>query len=167
MTALALRVTDLARPRWPSTGESFRTSTWSRVKESAPSAPASTNEADSQRVTDATWVVPVMERLDHLLQLQDGWDGPGTLGIDVDVVQKTIEILARIAAKKTRPPSISPGQDGGLQLAWYVREFELEIDIPRSGDLTASLYEHDSGQESELELTSPQLYAAIERLAAG
>lgn len=108
----------------------------------------------------------MVSRLNYLLQLQNGWGGPGTLGVEIEVVRKTLETLFRIATEKTRPPSISPGQDGSLQLAWYAREFELEIDIPRSGDLTASLYKHDSGQESELALTSPQLYAAIERLAA-
>jgi hypothetical protein len=156
MTALALREADVYR--------STHTSTGSRVKEPSPSAPASTSEAHLPR--DATWIKPVLSRLNHLLQLQDGWGGPGSLRVDFDVILKTIEILTRIATEKTRPPSISPGQDGSLQLAWYAHEFELEIDIPRSEDLTASLYERDSGQESELEVTSPQLYAAIERLSA-
>jgi hypothetical protein len=112
------------------------------------------------------WLGPVVDRLNHLLQLQDGWDGPGTLGFDIEVAQKTIEILGLIAAEETRPPSISPGQDGSLQLAWYAREFELEIDVPRSGNVTVSFYEHGSDQDLELTLTSPQLSAAINRLTA-
>jgi hypothetical protein len=113
-----------------------------------------------------TWLQPVANRLSHLAQLQDGWDGPGTLGVDEGVVLRAFETLALVATEKTRAPSISPGQDGSLQLAWYAREFELEIDIPRSGNPTASLYEHESGEESELSLTSPQLCAAIGRLSA-
>jgi hypothetical protein len=112
------------------------------------------------------WLQPVVDRLNYLLQLQDGWDGPETLGIGIEVAQKTIETLGLIATEKTRPPSIAPGQDGSVQLAWYARKFELEIDVPRSGDLVVSLYEHASDQESELTLTSSQLSDAIEQLAA-
>jgi hypothetical protein len=174
MTAVAFRAANVwGSGWWPTTNQgsdlayrSSHTSTWSRVKEPPPSAPASTDEADSPRATFDTWLQPVMNRLNHLAQLQDGWGGPGTLGVDEGVVWSAFETLALVATEKTRAPSISPGQDGSLQVAWYAREFELEIDIPRSGNPTVSLYEHDSGEESELALTSPQLHAAIERLAA-
>jgi hypothetical protein len=167
MTAVARRVADVPGWGWPRQSSdlvyrSTHTSTWSRVKEPPPSAPASTDETDSV----GTWLQPVMDRLNHLAQLQDGWGGPGTRSIDEGVIWRALETLALIATEKTRSPSISPGQDGSLQLAWYAREFELEIDIPRSGNPTASLYEHESGEESELSLTSPQLYAAIGRLTA-
>jgi hypothetical protein len=109
---------------------------------------------------------PVVDRLNHLLQLPDGWDGPGTRRVNEKVVEKTLLVLFDVAAQNTRPPSIAPGPDGSLQLAWYVREFELEIDIPSSGNPSASLYEHNTGDESELSLTSPQLRTAITRLAA-
>jgi hypothetical protein len=141
---------------------SNRTSTLSNVEAPPPSAAAA---ASSQRVA-AKWIEPVVNRLNHLLQLQDGWGGLGTLHVDPDVVWKTIGTLIRVASERTRPPSISPGPDGSLQLAWYSRDFELEIEVPRSGDPTASLYEHDTEEESELTLASPKLYAAIEQLAA-
>jgi hypothetical protein len=114
------------------------------------------------------WIHPILDRLVHLTQLQDGWDGPGTLRVDETVIAKTLEtvaLIATIATERTRVPSISPGQDGSLQLAWYAREFELEIDIPRSGNPSASLYEHGSGEEWELPVTSRQLQAAIGRLS--
>jgi hypothetical protein len=172
MTSVALRADGILGWRSPTVTvrqSVTNTSTWSRVKEPTPSAPASTDETDSRRVIQKSWLQPVMNRLVHLAQLEDGWGGPGTLRIDEGVLRKAYEALARIAliaTEKTRPPSISPGQDGSLQLAWYIREFELEIDIPRSGDPTASLYEHESGEETELLLTSPRLYAVIGRLAA-
>jgi hypothetical protein len=172
--ALSYRVTDFARrnrltwQRPPWINRSTQTATWSNVEAPPPSAAASTDEVDSPPTTvKTTWLGPVVDRLNHLLQLQDGWDGSGTLGIDIEVAQKTIETLGLIAAEKTRPPSISPGQDGSLQLAWYAREFELEIDVPRSGNVTLSFYEHGSDQDLELTLTSPQLSAAINRLTAG
>jgi hypothetical protein len=146
---------------------STRTSTLSSVEAPPSSAAASTTEVSSQGVSvAATWIEPLVKRLNHLLQLQDGWGGPGTLRVDRDVVSKTIVTLIRIGSERTRPPSISPGQDGSLQLAWYAREFELEIDIPRSGDPAVSLYDHNSEEELELTLASPELYAAIGRLAA-
>jgi hypothetical protein len=166
--ALAFRVTDVTRQGRPSR-RSFQsvhwfdrtahTSTASSVEEPPSSAAASTDEVTTR------WLEPVVERLIHLLQLQDGWNGPGSLSVDRGVAIKTVEVLGQIATGSTRPPSISPGADGSLQLAWYAREFELEIDVPRAGDPTASLYEHNSGQELELTLTSPELNAAIERLA--
>jgi hypothetical protein len=172
---LAFGSTDIALPRQLSWRGSERsgsfstpTSTFSIVEAPPPSAAAvSTDQANpSYETATTTWLRPVVKRLNHLLQLQNGWDGPESLGIDVAVAVKALEFLARIAAQKPRPPSVAPGQDGSLQLAWYTREFELEIDIPRSGDPTASLYEHDSERESELTLASPQLYDAIGRLAA-
>lgn len=140
------------------------TSPWSRVDEPSSSAAASTGEADSFLVGVRSWVQPVVDRLNHLLQLEAGWGGPGTLRIERRVVERTLEALALIAAPEIQPPSISPGPDGSLQLAWYTRDFELEIDVPLSGDITASLYEHNSGEESDLTLISPQLLAAIKRL---
>jgi hypothetical protein len=120
----------------------------------------------SQSREDPIWLYPVAHRLHHLLQLQDGWDGPGTRGVNADVVVRTIRALVTIASAKTRPPSISPGRDGSVQLAWYTGDLDLEIDIPRSGPVMASLYVHASGRETELALTSLKLHAAMERLAA-
>jgi hypothetical protein len=101
-----------------------------------------------------------------LLQLQDGWDGPETLGINIEVAMRVLEILEIIATDKTRAPSISPGHDGSLQLAWYDRELDLEIEVVRSGNLAISLYNYASDQDSELTLTSPELSATIKRLMA-
>jgi hypothetical protein len=111
-------------------------------------------------------LAPVVDRLNHLLQLQEGWDGAGTLGIRIEVALKALETLQLIATEKTRSPSISPGQDGSLQLAWYAKEFELELEVSPSQDVTVSLYERASGQESELTLSSSELSAAIGQLTA-
>jgi hypothetical protein len=141
------------------------TATWQRVEEPPRSAAASTDEPDSPHVTiNPTWLQPVVERLSYLSQLQSGWGGPETFAVDRGVIFRTLETFVSVAGEKTRPPSISPGPDGSLQLAWYVREFDLEIDVPLSRDPIAALYEHASGEETELPLTSPNLRAAIERL---
>jgi hypothetical protein len=141
------------------------TATWQRVEEPLRSAAASTDEPDSPQVTiSLTWIRPVVERLTYLSNLQRGWGGPETFAVDRGVILRTLETLVSIAGEKMRPPSISPGPDGSLQLAWYVREFDLEIDVPLSGDPTAALYEHASGEETELPLTSPKLRTAIGRL---
>lgn len=141
--------------------------TWAKVEVPPPSGAASTDEPDSPKaVRKPDWFQSVADRLRHLLRLQDGWDGPGTLGIEAAVVERTFRALFSVTAQNTRPPSIAPGQDGSLQLAWYVSEFDLEIDIPRSGNLSAWLYENSSGEASELPLNSPQLRTAIARLAA-
>jgi hypothetical protein len=146
---------------------STQTATWSNVEVPPPSAAASTDEVGSPAATVATtWLQPVVDRLNHLLQLQDGWDGQGTLGITLEVADKTLETLVLIATENTRPPSISPSQDGSLQLAWYAREFELEIEVPRSGNVTASLYRRAVDQDFELPLTSPQLSEVIMQLTA-
>jgi len=165
MTALALRDLEtggFTRERRSRSNEPA--ATWAKVKVPPPSAAASTDEPDSPKEPD--WFQPVADRLLHLMRLQDGWDGPGTLGVGAAVIERTFEALFAVTAQNTRPPSIAPGQDGSLQLAWYVPEFDLEIDIPRSGHPTAWLYERSSGQELELSLTSPQLRTAIARLAA-
>jgi hypothetical protein len=173
MTVSACSITAFVDPtpvqlgwREARSGRSARTSPWSRVDEPSPSAAAITSEPDSLRAGVATvWLLPVVDRLNHLFQLRDGWDGPGTFGTDRRVLIRALEALSRIASPRTRPPSISPGSDGSLQLAWYTRDFELEIDVPLSGEITASLYEHSNGDEAELTLISPRLRDVIERLA--
>jgi hypothetical protein len=133
------------------------------AEEPPPSGAASTEEDDS---TTAKWFQPVLNRLNHLLKLRDGWDGPGTVSVDLGAVGRTLSALDMIATRNTRPPSIAPGPDGSLQLAWYVRDFDLEIDIPRCGDPTAWLYERSSDEDLELSLASPRLRAVVARLAA-
>jgi hypothetical protein len=171
MTVLALRDTGFfpgsRELAWLRRTRPTQTATWSIIEAPPPSAAASTEEADSPKVMPfPNWFQPVVDRLLHLLALPDGWDGPGTLRVDPQVVERTFGALFAVTAENTRPPSIAPGPDGSLQLAWYVPEFDLEIDIPRSGNPSAWLHEHSSGEESELSLTSPQLQTAIARLAA-
>jgi hypothetical protein len=152
---------------WQRPARSPQTITGSHVEAPPPSSAASTGEPDSPNVPPIiTWVQPVLDRLNHLLELRDGWDGPGTLSVDLGVVERTLRALASIARQNTRPPSIAPGADGSLQLAWYVRDFDLEIDIPRSGNPAAWLYEHSTGEDSELSLASPRLRDVVARLAA-
>jgi hypothetical protein len=171
MTALALRDAGFLGWRGGLTRErparSTETATWANVNVPPPSAAASTDEPDSPKAAPLpNWFQPVADRLGHLLGLPDGWDGPGTFRVGVPVVERTFGALFAVAAQNTRPPSIAPGHDGSLQLAWYVPEFDLEIDIPRSGHPSAWLYEHNSGAELELSLPSPELETAIARLAA-
>ena len=171
MTALALR--DAGSLGWTGgltrerPARSAETATWAKVKVPPPSGAASTDEPDSPRAVPLpNWFQPVADRLGYLLGLPDGWDGPGTRRVEVAVVQRTFGALFAVAAQNTRPPSIAPGHDGSLQLAWYIPEFDLEIDMPRSGNPSAWLYKHSSGEELELSLTSPELQTAIARLAA-
>ena len=170
MTAVAYSISAFSPVpvRWhglePAHG-STRTSPWSRLDEPSSSAAASTREVDYFALGAKSWVQPVVDRLNHLLRLEAGWGGPGTLRVDQGAVEGALQALALIAPPKTRRPSISPGSDGSLQLAWYTRDLELEIDVPLSGEITLSLYEHDSGEELELALTSPLLLVAIRRLA--
>jgi hypothetical protein len=170
MTALALRDLDFPRSRelaWRRPARFTATATWSIVEAPPPSDAASTTEADSPKATPIpNWVQPVVNRLGHLLRLPDGWDGPGTLSIQPWVAERAFEALLLVTAgQNTRPPSIAPGPDGSLQLAWYVREFDLEVDIPPFGNPIAWLYDHSSGDESEFSLTSPRLRTAIAQLA--
>ena len=167
MTALALRDAGFLGWRelaWQRPARSTETATWANVKVPPPSAAASTDEPNSPKATPMpNWFQPVADRLGHLLGLPDGWDGPGTLSVEVAVVERTFGALFAVTAQNTRPPSIAPGHDGSLQLAWYVPEFDLEIDIPRSGNPSAWLYEHSSGEELELSLTSPRTTEPLSR----
>ncbi len=142
------------------------TATASGVQEVARSEAATTGEAAAPAILKPDWLDPVLQRINHLLTLQDGWDGPGSLGINADVALRALQLLSQVAGENTRSPSISPGRDGGLQFAWYARELDLEIDIPRTGKPTISLYDRDLDTDSELKLTSPGLFAAIAKVSA-
>lgn len=153
---------------WPTWSHSSYTATASGVQRSIRSGAATTDTPTlAQPVVENEWVKPVVDRLNHLLLLQDGWDGPGSSGVSGDMAIKAYNILAQIALAKTRSPSISPGRDGSLQFAWYARDLELEIDVPHAGSPTISLYDRNAETEAELTLASPQLAAAIRKLSSG
>jgi hypothetical protein len=153
---------------WPTWNHSSYTATASGVQKSIRSGAAITDTPmPPQAVVENVWDKPVVDRLNHLLLLQNGWDGPGSLAISGDIALKAFNTLAQIALAKTRAPSISPGRDGSLQFAWYARDLELEIEVLRAGSPTISLYDRNAETEIELTLTSPELAAAIRQLSAG
>jgi hypothetical protein len=133
MIALAFQDTNFVRPGelvWRRPARSTQAATSSVVEGPAPSSAASTEEADSPKLMPMPiWFRPVADRLLRLLALPPGWDGPGTLAVDTAVVEKTLRTLFAITDQNTRSPSIAPGHDGSLQLAWYLPEFDLEIDM--------------------------------------
>lgn len=113
----------------------------------------------------ATWHSAVLKRLSHLRKLEDGWDGAGSVRVDLDAIRKAWRILVAVTRAETRPPSIAPGRDGNLQIAWYARDIELEIDVPSHGEPSVSLYDRNTGEERDVTFGSPDLSAAFEQLA--
>ena len=157
-----------ARRPWVNLNYSGYTTTTSVVQQIPRSGAATTDQASSfDTSVEVIWMKPTVDRLNHLLLLQDGWDGPGAKAVPPIVAMKALDTLSQIAVPDTRPPSISPGRDGTLQLAWYARDFELEIDIPHTGNPAVSLYNRNTDAELDLTLRSPELVAALKRLAAG
>src|SRR5271166_4646468 len=120
MIALAFQDTNFVRPGelvWRRQTRATQAATSQVVEGPPPSNAASTEEADSPKVTPMPiWFQPVADRLLHLLALPPDWDGPGTLGVDRAAVEGTLWALFAITDQNTRPPSIAPGHDGSLNL---------------------------------------------------
>ena len=75
----------------------------------------------------AGWTDAVRARLNHLCQLQYGWDGYRGRPTRFDVAHFAFELLRRVCRPTTPAPSIVPLPSGGLQIEWHMENADIEL----------------------------------------
>lgn len=86
----------------------------------------------------------MIERLAHLLRLEEGWDGYGGRPTERGAVKMALLAVITLLTLVPDVPFIAPLVDGGLQLEW---ESGLILIIPPSGTHIEYLIDDGPGNE--------------------
>lgn len=91
----------------------------------------------------------------YIYSLQDDWDDAGSPGVSRSTWQRAIDFLRlhdRIARRTTGEemvvPEIGPGPDGGIDLFWSTKQFELLVFVPTDVAEPATFYGDDYGKQT-------------------
>lgn len=106
------------------------------------------------QVNNTGWETDVSNRLEVLQRLNSNWDLQGAYPIRDDVINFAVTMLSGIMANTTPAPQIFPLANGGIQLEWHERGIDLEIEIPRPGDIYFTFDDLRTGTEDEGPLSS-------------
>lgn len=88
------------------------------------------------------------EAIDELTRLAPGWDGYSGVAVLSQVADHARDFLGAIGAYTKLVPDVVPLADGGLQLEWFVGDYEVEVEI--SPDCGTHLFfecKHDGRSE--------------------
>ena len=111
----------IAWSRTDSDDESRRLVSPSEIEEVAP--PSSAGASLTERAGTI---------LDKLTTLGRGWDGYDGIPIQHHTVRRAQEFLKAIEEHTQIMPDIVPISNGGLQLEWFVGDYEVEVEIDSS-----------------------------------
>lgn len=105
------------------------------------------------------WLSPVVERLDHLLNLDEDWDSYGSCTIDLSVAERVIKFLDLFLDDDTPRPDIVPTSEGGVQLEWEKDEKELELEFRPNGSYVVLFQDPQNEEAGEVEKECQDSYS--------
>lgn len=95
------------------------------------------------------WRQAVVEQLQDVSRLEEGWDGFGGGPIRRDVITFAAHVLNQIMLATAPPPQLTPMSHGGLMLEWHENGIDLEMEIEKPGRLWVSFEDHIEHIEQE------------------
>jgi len=98
------------------------------------------------------WAKKLEDRFDELTSLPKGWDGYDGVPVSFTCAQFAANLVERLYVKGVGVPQLVPGADGTLQLEWHMNQYNLEIDVLAPYEVVATLYDHLTEQEQEIEV---------------
>lgn len=114
-----------------------------------------------------SWMHPIADRIRRFQRLEPGWDSYGAPAVATAAIDRIIDLLESVAIGDTPPPSIAPTSDGGVQVEWHERGFDLELRTDDQGRLFAFFEDHRTGDTWDDELKEPELASTwVDRLSA-
>lgn len=98
-----------------------------------------------------SWLCSVIESIEHLINLDVGWDSYGAQPIDLVVVERVIKFLDSFLDDELTVPDLVPTSEGGIQLEWDHDEKVLELDFRPNGNYVVFLQDTSKPEPRELE----------------
>lgn len=83
----------------------------------------------------------------QLIELDENWNSYGAVPVNWECIVTAVEIVLQFFNDSTPSPSVVPTSAGGVQLEWHRGGADLEIEVPRKGEL--SIYFEDENGERE------------------
>ena len=96
-----------------------------------PSGAASSGTVPASRLSASAhpWRATVVQRLEELVRLEQGWDGYEGDPVSLDNAVFALRLLEATCSADTPAPSIVQGSGGDLQIEWHLRKGDLELYI--------------------------------------
>ena len=123
---------------------------------------------DSERFpVSSPWSKELLNRFNELVSLPQGWDGYAGRPVSFDCVHFAAGLIETLCVDGVPAPQLVPGADGTLQFEWHVNDIDLEVDVLEPYNVVATLSDHRTGEEREIELQADftELAAWVGRLA--
>lgn len=148
-----------------------RTSAWDTLRSSAP-LPMRARREQRRLLTDPivakltlrsgevrveadqpepAWLYPVLDRLQHLSKLTEGWDSYGGHYPSDESIFTALVVMSHVLEYDSSAPAIVPLSEGGVQVEWYGNGEELEIRVGVSGEISAFRFDERAGRGEEVE----------------
>src|SRR5688572_22784827 len=75
------------------------------------------------------WRSIIMERLQHLVNLETGWDGYQGEAVSFENANFALKVLEVVCSNGSPAPQIVPGTAGDLQIEWHNRVADVELHV--------------------------------------
>jgi hypothetical protein len=110
----------------------------------------------SQELTrlQCDWRFSAEHRLVALSRLKKGWDGHSASPVNRDALEFAAQVIAAFMQPRVPAPAIVPLADGGVQIEWHRRGWDLEISVLGPNNIYVYAYELASQSEHELEVST-------------
>jgi len=79
------------------------------------------------------WIRKSVPKLLRLTKLPEDWDSYGAAPPPSDLVRAIVKVLEYSEVIDVPVPEVVPTVSGGVQLEWYMRDRQLEIEFPGAG----------------------------------
>jgi len=101
------------------------------------------------------WWPDIEERLKHLINLDNGWDGYNAEPVSFLNASFALRVLETICTINTPAPQIVPGTGGDLQIEWHTDTTEIELHVIAPYRVEAWICSPETGTDGkELILTN-------------
>jgi len=95
------------------------------------------------------WRNDVIDRLEELVRLRDGWDGYNAEPVSLANAYFALRILESICPSDVAVPQIVPGSGGDVQIEWHTNDTDIELHVKAPNDVVAWRKSPTTGDDGE------------------
>ena len=121
-------------------------------KERIASNEVSTSQSVRERQPCSSWGAAMQNRLGELTVLPIGWDGYFGQPVSAQCASFVAGMLESLYQDGVPAPSLVPGSDGGLQVEWHRKMFDVELDVLDVQNVVATLVDRHTEEEKVVAL---------------